>query len=191
MRICPGMLSAGYEYESFLLKGARTARILRQITAVFILAALVVAFLVVGDTANLLARAVPAWQLFPAADRAVYEVLSGFKVGKDRLSRFTWPSSCFHSWADPWSIVSRFFTYDLRPLIRLVHSEFESTETSKDSAQKNPATDENDAFLPWLKALARCSLFLRNPQPADRSAGYLRLCIHSHPIGGRAPGPVR
>jgi len=60
------------------------------------------------------------------------------------------------------------------------------TETSK-----NPATDENDAFLPWLKDLARCSLFLRNPQPADRSAGYLRLCIHSHPIGGRAPGPVR
>jgi len=29
-----------------------------------------------------------------------------------------------------------------------IESEFESTETSKDPAQKNPATDENDAFLP-------------------------------------------
>jgi ferredoxin len=163
-------------------RGARTARILRQISAVFILAALVVAFLVPGDTANLLARAVSAWQFFPAADRAVYEVLSGFKVGgiaacisaivillaTGLFGRWYCAALCplgtlqdltaliqgkggqrykrsfkplrlaillavivlsllgaisIASWADPWSIFSRFFTYNLRPLIRLVHKE--------------------------------------------------------------------
>jgi sec-independent protein translocase protein TatB len=29
-----------------------------------------------------------------------------------------------------------------------IKSEFESAETPKNTAQKNPATDENDAFLP-------------------------------------------
>jgi hypothetical protein len=29
-----------------------------------------------------------------------------------------------------------------------IKSEFESAETTKNTAQKNPATDENDAFLP-------------------------------------------
>lgn len=163
------------------VRGARTARTIRLIVAVIVLVAAAFGLLAAGSAANLVGRTVSSWQLFPAADRAIGEIVAGFGIGggfacataglillssallgrwycaalcplgtlqelvsllRGKRSAYRSPlhllraaifagvvalaaigATSIASWVDPWSLFSRFVTYDLQSLLRFARSE--------------------------------------------------------------------